>query len=267
MSAIETSILPVMKLILDAQIADNYKSQSQKARVLTEHWVDESAFCPNCGHLEIDKHPNNQPVADFFCANCREDYELKSKKNKIGTKILDGAYRTKMERLRSNSNPSLFVLNYDLFNLLVLDFFVIPKHFFVPEIIEKRKPLADSARRAGWIGSNILLQKIPQVGKIFIVKQQCIEPREKVLANWKKTLFLQEEKEISAKGWLLDTMRCVDRIGKKEFTINKVYAFENELSRLHPGNKHIKAKIRQQLQILRDKGYLDFIARGYYRLT
>ena len=256
-----------MKLDFDEKIADDYTSASQRARVLTEHWVDETVFCPNCGRLEIDKYPNNQPVADFYCSNCKEDYELKSKRDSIGTKILDGAYRTKMERLRSSSNPNLFVLNYHLQNLSVLDFFVIPKHFFVPEIIEKRKPLAASARRAGWIGSNILLQKIPQIGKIFLVHQQKVEPKEKVLAEWKKTLFLREEKEISARGWLLDVMRCIEKLGKRDFTLEDVYAFEKELSVLHPENKHIKDKIRQQLQVLRDKGYLDFVSRGYYRLT
>jgi type II restriction enzyme len=206
-------------------------------------------------------------VADFFCSNCREDYELKSKQDSIGTKILDGAYSTKMMRLRSSSNPNLFVLNYNLQNLSVLNFFVIPKHFFVPGIIEKRKPLAATARRSGWIGSNILLQKIPQIGKLFIVKQQCIVPKEKVLEEWRKTLFLREEKEVSARGWLLDIMRCIEKLGKREFTLDDVYAYERELSVLHPGNKHIKDKIRQQLQVLRNKGYLDFVSRGYYRLT
>ncbi len=256
-----------MKLILDGQFGDAYKSQSQKARVLTEHWVDESVFCPNCGRSDIDKYPNNQPVADFFCSNCREDYELKSKQSSIGTKILDGAYRTKMERLRSSSNPNLFVLNYNLQNLSILDFFVIPKHFFIPEIIERRKPLAATARRAGWVGSNILLQKIPQIGKIFLIRQRRIEPKEKVLAEWKKTLFLREEKEMSARGWLLDAMRSIEKLGKREFTLNDVYLFESELSKLHPENKHIKDKLRQQLQVLRDKGYLDFVSRGCYRLA
>jgi type II restriction enzyme len=255
-----------MKLVFDEQLAINYKSASQKARILTEHWVEESVFCPNCGCLKIDKYQNNQPVADFFCSNCKEDYELKSKRDSIGKKILDGAYRTKMERLRSSSNPNLFVLNYHLQSLSVLDFFVIPKHFFVPEIIEKRKPLAATARRAGWIGSNILLQKVPQVGKIFLVRQKKIEPKEKVLAEWKKTLFLREEKEVSARGWLLDVMRCIERIEKREFVLEDIYRFENELSILYPDNKHIKDKIRQQLQVLRDKGYLDFVSRGYYRL-
>ena len=256
-----------MNLTFNKQFANHYKSLSQKARVLTEHWVDESVFCPNCGRLDIDKYPNNQPVADFFCSNCSEDYELKSKQDGLGAKLLDGAYRTKMERLRSSSNPNLFVLDYNLQNLCVLNFFVIPKHFFVPEIIEKRKPLSAGARRAGWIGSNILLQKVPQVGKIFLVKQQRVEPKEKVLAEWKKTLFLREEKEISARGWLLDIIRCIEKVEKREFALENVYAFEDELSVLHPDNRHIKDKIRQQLQVLRDKGYLDFVSRGYYRLT
>ena len=256
-----------MKLTFDEKLAVNYKNTSQKVRVLTEQWVNNSIFCPNCGHLNIDKYPNNQPVADFYCSNCREDYELKSKQNTIGIKIVDGAYRTMLERLTSSNNPNFFLLNYDLVNLEVVNFFVIPKHFFVPEIIEKRKPLAPTARRAGWVGCNIVLKSIPQTGKIFFVRNKQIERKEKILADWKKTLFLREEKEISAKGWLLDVMRCVDELNKKEFILNEVYAFENELGRLHPENRHIKDKIRQQLQFLRDKGYLDFMSRGYYRLT
>jgi len=255
-----------MNLTFDGQLAIKYKNASQRARILTEQWVNKSTFCPNCGCLKIDKYPNNQPVADFFCSNCHEDYELKSKQDSVGTKILDGAYQTKMERLRSSTNPNLFVLNYNLQNLVVMNFFVIPKHFFVPEIIEKRKPLAETACRAGWVGSNILLHKIPQIGKIFIIKQHRVEPKEKVLAEWKKTLFLREAKEISSRGWLLDIMRCVEKLGKQEFILDDVYAFESELGALHPDNRHIKDKIRQQLQVLRDNGYLDFVARGYYRL-
>ncbi len=207
-----------MKLTLDRKLADNYKSESQKIRVLTEQWVGDSIFCPNCGRLDIDKYPNNQPVADFHCSNCREEYELKSKQSAIGTRIVDGAYRTMLERLSSSSNPNFFFLNYDLLSLEVVNFLVIPKHFFIPEIIEKRKPLATTARRAGWIGCNILLQSIPQTGKIFFIKNKKAESREKVLAEWKKTLFLREEKEVSAKGWLLDIMRSIEKIGKHKFS-------------------------------------------------
>jgi type II restriction enzyme len=256
-----------MQLTFDKKLAEEYKSASQKARVLTENWVDKSIFCPNCGCLKIEKYPNGRPVADFYCSSCKENYELKSKQNKIGEKVVNGAYRTMMERLRSNENPNLFLLSYDLNNFEVLNFFVVPKHFFIPDIIEKRKPLAPTAERAGWVGCNILLQDLPASGKIFFVRNHSVEPREKVLSQWQKTLFLREEKEISAKGWLLDVMRCVDKLGKKEFTIDDIYSFKNYLNKFHPENKHVKDKIRQQLQILRDKGYLDFVSRGFYRLA
>ncbi|MFH0930106.1 MAG: DpnI domain-containing protein [Candidatus Moraniibacteriota bacterium] len=255
-----------MNLFFDTKLADDYSSLSQKIRVLTENWVDKQVYCPNCGHLDIDKYGNNKPVADFFCSNCKEEYELKSKKVSIGTKIVDGAYKTMLERLQSTNNPNFFLLNYNLSDFSVLNFLVIPKHFFVPDIIEKRKALSQTARRAGWIGCNILLQSIPQTGKIFFVKNRRIESKENVVANWQKTLFLRDEKEVSVKGWLLDTMSCIEKLERKEFTLDELYAFESFLNKKHPENKHIKDKIRQQLQVLRDKGYLKFINRGKYQL-
>ena len=54
------------------------------------------------------------------------------------------------ERLAANNNPNLLLLKYDLKQFAVTDLFVVPKHFFVREIIQERKPLAETARRAGW---------------------------------------------------------------------------------------------------------------------
>lgn len=233
---------------------------------MTEDWVKNQIFCPNCGNLVKD-FENNKPVADFYCANCSEEYELKSKKDNMGKKIVDGAYSKMIERLNSTNNPSFFFLNYDLQNYKVQNFVVIPKHFFVPEIIEKRKPLSESARRAGWVGCNILLQSIPKSGKIFYIKKGKPESKEDVLKNWNKTLFLRESKDVDLRGWILDVMNCIDGLNKKDFTLNEIYNFENILSEKHPENKHVKDKIRQQLQFLRDKGYLKFLDRGKYRLT
>ncbi|MCS6956750.1 MAG: restriction endonuclease [Patescibacteria group bacterium] len=255
-----------MKLIFNYQVLNNYKNQSQKARILTESWVSENVFCPSCGYFKINKYPNNQPVADFYCSFCHEDFELKSKQNNIGYKILDGAYYKKVERLNSDNNPNLFILNYNLNDFCVIDFFVIPKHFFTINIIEKRKPLGKNARRAGWIGSNILIKKIPQIGRIFLIKQKHIKTKKEVLNEWKQTLFLREEKEIISRGWLIDIMYCIEKLKKREFTLQDIYSFENELSKLHPNNKHIKDKIRQKIQILRDKKYLAFTSRGKYKL-
>jgi type II restriction enzyme len=242
-----------------------YTSGSQRARVWTERWVRAQVYCPNCGSAKINPFPNNSPLADFVCSTCSEEYELKSQRSRFGDRVLDGAFRTKCERLAASNNPNLFLLNYDLQQLAVRNFFVVPRHFFVREVIEARKPLAAAARRAGWIGSHILLNQIPTSGKIFIVRDGKPEPKDSVLAKWRRTLFLQGE-SLEARGWLIEVMKCVESIGKREFQIDDVYAFEDQLSRLYPGNRNIKPKIRQQLQFLRDRGYLDFLSRGSYRL-
>jgi type II restriction enzyme len=254
-----------MQLAFDIAIANRYKSQSQKIRVLTESWVKNEIFCPSCGN-KINRYESNRPVADFYCKSCREDYELKSKKNGIGKKIVNGAYKTMIERLQGANNPNFFLLNYNLQNYEVLNFLVIPKHFFVPTIIEKRKPLSPNARRAGWIGCNIILQNIPQSGKIFYVQNGKIENKKIVIEKWYKTLFLREPKRADLKGWILDVIGCIDKLGKDEFTLDEIYSFEKHLSQKHPKNRHVKDKIRQQLQFLRDKDYLEFVSRGKYRL-
>jgi hypothetical protein len=242
-----------------------YDSPSQSARTWTERWVRDWVYCPNCGSPNISAFPNNSPVADFFCSSCNDEYELKSQKSGFGNKVLDGAFRTKCERLAASNNPNLFLLNYDLRQLSVVNLFVVPKHFFVREIIEERKPLAPTARRAGWVGSNILLHRIPTSGKIFIVRDGHAEPKESVLAKWRRTLFLRDE-GMEARGWLIEVMKCVEAIGKREFRIEDIYAFEEQLSLLYPDNRFVKPKIRQQLQFLRDRGYIDFVSRGCYRL-
>lgn len=171
-----------------------------------------------------------------------------------------------LEHLQGNKNPNLFLLSSDLSSFEVINFLVIPKHFFVPEIIERRKPLTPTARRAGWVGCNIVLQDLPSAGKIFFIKNRAVEPKDEVLSQWQKTLFLREEKEISAKGWILYVIKCIEKLDKHNFTLDEIYVFESELSRKHPDNRHIKDKIRQQLQFLRDKGYLKFLGKGEYNL-
>lgn len=253
-----------MKLSLDSELAKKYTSTSQKARVLTEGWVLNEVYCPSCGG-QVDNYSNNKPVADFYCKKCIEDFELKSKNGKIGNKVSAGAYSQMIRRISSPEKPNFFFMGY-LDTLRVNDFFVVPKHFFVSEMIEERKPLAETARRAGWIGSNILFSRIPKAGQIFYIEDGKEVAKEDVLEKWQKTVFLKKIKKADAKGWILDIMNCIDTINKKEFTLADVYTFEDDLKVVHPKNKNIKPKIRQQLQFLRDKGYLEFVGDGIYRL-
>jgi type II restriction enzyme len=242
-----------------------YSSGSQNARAWTERWVKDQLYCPNCGSPQINQFPANRPVADFVCPSCAEEFELKSQKTAFGAKVLDGAFRTMCERLAASNNPNLLLLNYDLAHLRVKNALIVPKHFFIREIIEERKPLAKTARRAGWVGCNILLSQIPDAGKIFIVRDGAPQPKEIVLAEWKRTLFLRRE-SLEGRGWLVEVMKCVESIGKSEFDLDDVYRFESQLSALYPNNQNVRPKIRQKLQELRDHGFLDFISRGRYRL-
>lgn len=253
-----------MNLILDKNLGNSYSSKTQQIRVITEDWVLNQIFCPSCGGI-IYNYENNKPVADFYCKKCVEDFELKSKNGKIGKKVSAGAYSKMIERINSTQKPNFFFMGY-LESLLVNDFFVIPKHFFISEIIEERKPLTESARRAGWIGSNILFSKIPKAGQIFYVENGKEVLRRDVLEKWGKTVFLKQIKKTDAKGWILDIMNCIDALNKQEFSLQDLYKFEPDLTVIHSENKHIKDKIRQQLQFLRDKKYLDFIGSGTYRL-
>ncbi len=253
-----------MYLYFDSCLSKGYKNTSQKIRVLSEAWVSENGYCPNCG-AELEKFENNRPVADFFCRNCQEEFELKSKNSKkVGKKVANGSYYAKIERILSDNNPNFFILTYDKTSLKVLNFLVIPKYFFTPEIIEKRKALSDQARRAGWIGSNILLSEIPDSGKIYIVKDSKVVEKDKVLEDWQKIAFMRKQ-ESKSRGWILEVMRCIDAIGKEYFSLKELYEFEPLLKRKYPDNKHIKEKIRQQLQLLRDNGVIEFLGNGSYR--
>jgi type II restriction enzyme len=82
-----------MDLALNIQIAKDYKNKAQIARVITENWVKENSYCPQCGRSHLTHFDNNKPVADFYCKACLEQYELKSKSSsKISHKIVNGAY-------------------------------------------------------------------------------------------------------------------------------------------------------------------------------
>ena len=251
-----------MNLQFDESVAVNYKSNSQKIRVMSEFWFLKNIFCPCCGNIHIDKMKNNSPVADMRCENCGEIFELKSKKNHIGLKIPDGAYSTMIERITSNINPQLFVMQYSP-KLLVKNLIFIPKFFFTPDIIEKRKPLSATARRAGWIGCNILYHKIPEQGKINIIRDGKETAMTTVLKWYEKTKALQTD-NLKLRGWMLDILTCINDIKSEIFTLQDIYKFADYLKSKHALNNNIEPKIRQQLQFLRDKSFIEFVGRGVY---
>ena len=140
----------------------------------------------------------------------------------------------------------------------------MPKQVFTPEVIEKRRPLSPTARRAGWTGCNILLGEVPEAGKVALVREGVTVAKAEVLARFRETLFLRRA-GVQARGWTIEVLKAVERIGASAFTLDDVYAAEAHLARLYPANHTVRAKIRQQLQVLRDAGLVVFEGRGRYR--
>ena len=154
-------------------------------------------------------------------------------------------------------------MSYSKHKSMVKDIILIPKHFFVPEVIEKRKPLAKTARRAGWVGCNILIDKIPKQGRIDIITDGKIADVNSVVKKVNRSQSLLVD-DMGNRGWLLDVLFCMNSL-KEQFTLNEMYSFEQYLKLKHPDNNNIKPKIRQQLQFLRDKGFVEFLGNGNYK--
>jgi type II restriction enzyme len=210
----------------------------------------------------------------------------------------------------------------------VRDLLLIPSFMFSESAVIKRKPLAATARRAGWVGCNIALNRVPADARIFLVQtvassrrrtgvtpvsdlkkseygdrqdacptQTIIVSPEEVRAQFKRVKPLKDI-SVTQRGWTLDVLNVVRRLvsvsaplqrdesegraprdpnfpgqsgtritrPSDTYTTTDVYAFESELEKLHPYNRHVKDKIRQQLQVLRDAGLLLHIGRGCWRL-
>jgi type II restriction enzyme len=157
------------------------------------------------------------------------------------------------------------LLHYSRETWEIQNLLLIPRHLISISAIEKRKPLSPLARRAGWIGCNILLDEIPEAGRIFAIKNGVPIYPERVRSEWKRVAFLKSY-EPAKRGWLVDVLACIESLDKRRFTLSEAYGFAEKLSRLHPENRNVKPKIRQQLQVLRDRRLLKFVSRGEYEL-
>ena len=253
-----------MNLNFDITLVEKYKSNPQKIRVMSENWLCNNMFCPCCGNPHLNKMANNQPVADAYCEKCGEFFELKSYAGATKDKIVNGEYSTMIERIQSNTNPHLFVLQYETSCLTVFNLQLVPKFFFIPSIIEERKPLSVTARRAGWTGCNISYKDIPRQGKISVIENRTQRSVTDVIQEYARAARLAKC-YITERGWLFDILYCINKIAAEEFSIDDLYEFESYLQKLHPDNHNIRPKIRQQLQFLRDRGYIDFLSRGQYK--
>ena len=77
-----------------------------------------------------------------------------------------------------------------------------------------------------------------------------------------------DDRSEELKGWDFLVYTIINNYFSENdhFTLKEVYSFETHFKKVYPNNYHIKDKIRQVLQHLRDKGIVSFISRGVYQL-
>jgi type II restriction enzyme len=156
-------------------------------------------------------------------------------------------------------------MRYALATWEVRDLLLIPSFMFSESAVIKRKPLAATARRAGWVGCNIDLHRIAPEARIPIIAASLPTDPSQVRARYTRLKPIREIKT-TQRGWTLDVLNIIRRLGKPEFTNDDVYTHDRELEQLHPDNRNVRPKIRQQLQILRDTGLLIHVESGRWRL-
>jgi type II restriction enzyme len=253
-----------MNLQCKAELASTYKAGSQIARVLSEDWCTRELYCPACDSDCLVATKTNNPAVDHVCPRCEQSFQLKSLKGWNPRKIVDAGYEAMLRAIRADKAPNLFVMQYSS-SWAVQNLVLIPRVFFTESIVEKRSPLGPQARRAGWVGCNILLGQIPKDGRIPIVSDGCEVPEPRVRADFSRIRGLAELPP-SLRGWTVDVLGVIRRLGEAAFSLQELYALEPELQALHPRNQNVRPKIRQQLQVLRDLGLLDFSGSGHYVL-
>lgn len=251
-----------MNITLPINAGVAYKSFSQKARVITELWMEDQMFCPACESAHLRRTQCNTEAVDFICPDCKEPFQLKATQNVIKSKIVDGSYAAMIRAILGDKSPHLLLLQYETFN--VKELILIPKFCLTSSAIEKRKPLSVSARRAGWVGCNILMDTILMDARIPVITSGKVMPAETVRNSFNALLPLSSVNSMK-RGWTLDVMNAIKGLNKSIFEIADVYKLEGTLKKLHPNNENVCAKIRQQLQVLRDLGYVEFVSRGVYR--
>ena len=257
---VESSLL----LHCDISIADSYTSQTQRSRVISEAWFRSFGYCLSCDSSELRPTIANTKVSDFVCPGCNQSYELKTFELKPKRNLVDGAYSAMISRIKSGDAPTLMLLErshaWDVQSLTA-----VHGLFLTPSVIVQRKPLSPGARRAGWVGCNIRLDLIAEDAQIPLVKDGQPNDPKVVRAAFRQFNRLGEL-NLNARGWATLTLRMIRSLGRSTFSLDDLYQRELRFSSVYPANQNVRAKIRQQLQVLRDMGYLEFCGRGTYRL-
>ncbi|TMK09053.1 MAG: Dam-replacing domain protein [Alphaproteobacteria bacterium] len=67
--------------------------------------------------------------------------------------------------------------------------------------------------------------------------------------------------------WKSEVRQCIIKLGKTNFTLSDMYLFIPDLKKRTGRSENVDARIRENLQKLRDDGFIQFLEKGHYRRT
>ncbi len=246
----------------DISLGRGYTNPTQQVRKISEAWIAANGYCLRCDSDTLLQTPPNTISRDFQCGICSHGYELKSKRGTFGGKVLDGAYSAMVKTIREGRTPTFLLLEYSA-TWSISGLRAVHHSLITENSVEARKPLAASARRAGWVGCNIVLPLIAVQGQIAIIEGGVTQPKSASRNAFSRLegLSLLPYRE---RGWAGAILNLLNRLPAKHFMLEDVYTFEPLLRAMYPNNRHVRPKIRQQLQLLRDAGIIKFHGGGRY---
>ena len=251
-----------MTFDLNTELRFGYTNRTQQIRRASEDWIARNGYCLNCDSDRLIATTANTRTLDFYCEKCRHGYELKSKRGVFSKSVLDGAYSAMIHTIRTQKVPTFLLLEYTS-SWSILRLRAIHHSLITEEAIVARKPLSASARRAGWIGCNIILPAIALQGQIPLVVDGSFCAK---ITSREAFAQLERLSTLPAgdRTWAATILRLTDTFAGERFSLPQMYRFELELAKLFPKNQNIRPKIRQQLQFLRNAGLLKFWGGGVY---
>jgi type II restriction enzyme len=250
-----------MDTSLPLHLAKGYKNPSQIARRTTEPWARDNLYCPACGS-RLSQCPPNTKSKDFDCLHCGEAFQLKSSRRNFTGKLTGADYDTEVASVLSGNHPSLILVRYTMATMRVSDVQFIHRSCITRSCITPRKPLKAGAQRAGWQGFMLDLGRIPSAARVDLLRAGQTTPRGDVIQKWNAIQGMLGVRP-QHRGWTADVLKVVEKLGST-FRLEEVYAFDKDLARLHPENRNLRPKIRQQLQKLRNMRLLRFQGTGLY---
>ena len=202
---------------MTGELAAAYTSGAQRARVVTEAWARSQLYCANCDSSSLGETPANNRAIDFVCPRCHAPFQLKAKSSSLGETVTDGAYTAMLAAIREDRTPNLLLMRYALPSWEVRDLLLIPSFMFPESAVIKRKPLAATARRAGWVGCNIDLRRIAPEARIPIIAGSSPTEPAQVRARYDQLKPIREIKT-AQRGWTLDVASAKRSSRTKTFT-------------------------------------------------